>query len=340
MNNDATYRDPRWTGVFEDGSIGLADFALDAIAAEEPDFVLIAGDLVNGKWGQIDAPLAEREALVQEMGERFMGGMLREFADRQLKVYAAVGDHEVGDNPWSAAKLELVPAYKSNFISHLQMPDNGPEEYRGTTYSLRHENVELFVVDLFEVQDGEMRIGATGVQIAWLERAMAESTADFKLVVGHTPILPGFRARSSSDLEVTDGPESELWDAIVEGDADIYLCGEVHDISFQRRDGVLQLITGTQASNVSEFNYLIATVFPDRIDFEIKSIETTLEGPRDASLDPYGRDKYTQRIVKVSPEQQAGGWQTVGTMTLRSTAWGRMFDEREGFFLSRWEEQL
>jgi hypothetical protein len=184
-----------------------------------------------------------------------------------------------------------------------------------------------------------MRIGVTGAQLQWLVTMMDDSDARFKFVIGHVPILPGFRQRSSSGLQVTDGPDSDLWQALVDAGVDAYLCGEVHDMSFQQRDGVLQLITGTQPSNVPEFNYLVVDVHRSYLSLRLMSIETTLTGPRDATLDPLGQDKYTERRVRVSPEQQAAGFVEVGSMRIGKHDDRAAFEARVGYFQTRWEDQ-
>jgi len=42
LNVDTTYPQPGWEGAI--------DYVLKAVKAEDPDFVLVAGDLVMGRW--------------------------------------------------------------------------------------------------------------------------------------------------------------------------------------------------------------------------------------------------------------------------------------------------
>ena len=69
------------------------DFFLNEVSKENPDFVLIAGDLVNGHWW--DSP-----ECVEQMGTLYYSGWKRRVEKHGLKYYTAVGDHEL-DRPRS-----------------------------------------------------------------------------------------------------------------------------------------------------------------------------------------------------------------------------------------------
>ena len=79
---------------------------------EDPAFVMVAGDLVMGRWGPTKADIDQWAAKVYP-------AWMQRFADHELRVYAALGDHEIGDNPWRGDKSQLVPFYKDAFRRHL-----------------------------------------------------------------------------------------------------------------------------------------------------------------------------------------------------------------------------
>jgi hypothetical protein len=149
MNDDVDYPDSRWDDALE--------YVLDAIRAEEPDFVLVAGDLVMGRWSH------NREHL-EKMAVRYYPAWTNRMRAHGLKYFTALGDHEIGDDPWQGEKRALVPHYKQAFREHLQMPAGGPPGFDRTTFAVRHKNLLMVAVDMFEQDaDGavQVRVGDT-----------------------------------------------------------------------------------------------------------------------------------------------------------------------------------
>ena len=367
LNNDvdASGNSGRWTGNRGDGSIGALDYVLDAIAAENPDFVLVAGDLVMGRWSldqfsdvDITESLVPQNGAFAHISEGGLPGRIQHiwhmaniyypawktfFSSRSLSVYTAVGDHEMGDNDWDRPwDPVLIPEYRAAYRTLIGMPTNGPAGFEGRAFSVQHKNLQMVVVDVFETDGtGNMAIGVTGDQLDWVDQTLASSTAMLKVVVGHTPILPGWSARSSSCLALPGRADSDLWRTMAENGTDLYLCGEMHDVSMQQRDGVLQIVHGSQPSSVAEINYLVVTVHDDgTTELEIKMIETTRAGQGGVSLDPYRADPYVQRVVKVTPAQWAAGFQSMGRMALSETPAGKnTFNNQTGVFVDRYDLQ-
>ncbi|MCX7723039.1 MAG: metallophosphoesterase [Verrucomicrobiae bacterium] len=134
---------------------------LTRVKAEDPDFVLVAGDLVNGHWW--DGPKC-----IEHMSAVYYGGWVRRMQAYGLKFYVAVGDHELGDDPWPAEKIALVPHFGRAFAQHLGMPGNGPASKKGRAYYVLHKGTLIVTVETFEVVDGRMRLGVLGEQLDWL----------------------------------------------------------------------------------------------------------------------------------------------------------------------------
>lgn len=325
LNNDVAYPEPRWDDAL--------DYVLASIKAEGPDFVLVAGDLVMGRWSR------SREHL-ERMAAIYYPAWVERMKAHRLPFYAALGDHEIGDDPWPDGKRQLVPLYKQQFVKYLKMPTNGPPGHVGTTYAVRHKNVLLISVDEFEQDtDDTVHVRVSRAQIDWLGDTFAgHRDASHRVVMGHVPILPKWRWRSSSRFSLPGGAAMPLWRTMAARDTDLYLCGEVHDITAQEKDDVLQVVHGSQPSNVRELNYLVVTVHPDRLHLELKAIETILEGPTGKQLDPYGVDPYTKGTVRIAPDVKEQGFKTVGTMVIRKTAAGKRFEQRTGFFLTRYHD--
>ena len=318
-NNDVAYPEPRWDDAL--------DYVLREIKAENPDFVLVAGDLVMGRWSH------SREHL-EKMAEIYYPGWIDRMKAHGLKYYVALGDHEIGDLPWPEKNSHLIPVYKDAFRKYLKMPTDGPDGYRGATYAVEHKNLLLLTVDQFEQDtDGKVHARVSAGQLDWLRDTLAKHRgAVHRVFMGHVPILPKWRWRSSSRLHVPGGSNTPFWRLMRSAHADLYLCGEVHDVSIQEEGGVLQVVHGSQPSNVSEFNYLVVTVHPGRLELKLKAIETVLEGPSGKNLDPYGVDPYTKGTVRIAEDKKKQGFVTTGTMVIDKTSGGKSFAKRTGFF--------
>ena len=81
------------------------------VAAENPLAVLMAGDAVQGHWGRDDADTGifgpvrtdrQRTKAMRRAAHQYYGEYVHRFDARGLPLYAAIGDHELGDNPWRA----------------------------------------------------------------------------------------------------------------------------------------------------------------------------------------------------------------------------------------------
>lgn len=365
MNNDVALDDPDWygdglDGSFDDGTSAAWPFVLDAIAAESPDFVLVPGDLVQGRWSldaftdsQIASKITSdpanfghlqgfsgteaRKQHIRWMADRFYPDWSRMWTDHGItKVYTIPGDHEYGDNDWNKPHdPDIVPVYREKYEQYRGTPAGAVPYpgFGGRTYSLVHKNLTLVGVDVFDQNEGgNVAIGVGTPHLDFVRQALENSTSPHKIAMAHTPIIPGVLTRSSSGLLLPGGTSSNLWQTFVAENLDLYFAGEVHDISMQQKDSILQMVCGSQPSNVAEFNFLVVTVHHDRLELELKLLNTTLEGPRSNANDPYGVDPYLLRKVKLTQAQLNTGFQTVGTIVIDKTGTGRTFLGKTGMF--------
>lgn len=220
-------------------------FYLDAIAAEQPEMVLVAGDLVEGEWHRDSTGRnifgtygshAEREVSLDNAANLYYGQWLERFTSRGLNnVYAAIGDHELGDNDWGTGsnRARLVPNFKDAFARHFTQDDQGQSlfagkingvdarpvgtPYENTSYAVKTNNVLLVTLDVFR-QDSpstklDNRTGSVlatmgGDHLAWLDTLLAaaetDPNIDHVIVQAHTPVLTPVRVRGSSELYLRD----------------------------------------------------------------------------------------------------------------------------------------
>lgn len=306
---------------------------LDAVAAENPDYVLAAGDLVRGEWHRDYDGLGifghhmnwgATERAVETAADTYYSQWLRRLTDRNLEVFAAVGDHEIGDNPWKfgTRKTRLVPTYKAAWAKHFTTGADGLPRfdsrpvgtpYEDTAYSRRFGPVLLVTLDQFvQFPDGAVSVGMSDDQLAWLDTVLAAAAADptitYTIVQGHVPVVTPVRAQASSSLTMPGGADSPLWDTMRRHGVDLYLSGEVHAMTSTNVDGIEQIAHGGHIGATAESNYLVGRVYGDRLELELRQAPVT--GGDKAQL------MWQMGIARSPAERIVGGFTTVGTLTV------------------------
>jgi len=326
LNVDCDYPQEGWEDALS--------FVLESVKEENPEFLLVAGDLVMGEW---DHPEWNDEDTIAKYANRYYSAWITRMNAHGLKFYTTIGDHEIGDNDWpSQKKLDAVKLYKEAFAKYLKMPENGPEHMKGTAFWWRYNNVLFISTDIFEKgksANGLIKLGVTGDQLIWLKKILEEnSDVDFKIVVGHAPILGPVRKWSSSALTISEGRDSKFWQTMKEYNVDAYLCGEVHAITCTERDGIMQIAHGGLIGYNTRINYMVVRASKHKIEFELKEINILPQGEH---LWQVQKNRPLENI-SISKEDKAKGFYTVGTATLDKTK-VKQFQNRDGYFLAKYD---
>jgi hypothetical protein len=323
------------------------DTVLDEVDAVDPDVVLVAGDLVQGHWGEdangtgIFGPTttsAEKLAAISNAGDLYYAEWQKRFDRRGLRVLPAVGDHEVGDNPWPAGafKTLAVPAFKDVWARHFTLKAGGGHRYssrpvgtpwENTAYAVRIGKTLLVTVDQFKNSPYGMQVTVDGGQLRWLDRILGAARGDgveHIVVQGHAPVLGPVRARHSSQLQLEGGADSPFWQTLKRHGVDLYLCGEVHDITTVT-DGPVQVSHGALAG-WAEANFLRGRVYADRIELDLQEFDGTVGKVRRMwQTTGKGRPHAT---VSFSP-----GTTTVGSMTIDKRSGFPLYTDRTGLMI-------
>ena len=264
------------------------DTVLDDWQAKEPAGVLVAGDMVNGRWGRDTrhtgnfGPVgnaAQRAEAARRAAATYYPQYVERFRDHDLPLYAAPGDHEYGDNPWTVSKRRLAPVFRAAFarwFTRGRFKDHPSGVHAGTAYAFRPSpDVQVVSIDVFDITTKGARIRVDREQLRWLRTVLAKAQADgvqWTIVQGHTPILEPVRARGSSELRYPGGARSALWKAFRTYGVDLYLAGEVHDTTASSRDGIVQLAHGG-AFQFALTTYALLDVHPDRLDITLNDFD-------------------------------------------------------------------
>ncbi|MCD4534477.1 metallophosphoesterase [Nocardioides sp. cx-169] len=297
MNGDIAdlRRSPRWKpGMPNSWNASYAQTVatvMDTFAAERPDDVLVAGDLVNGHWGQdasesgVFGPVGndrQREAALKRAADFYYSHWRARFTQRGLDVHPSIGDHEIGDNPWhgetrrSRFHRAMVPTYKARFAEKIirpggyRMHPSGPAAKTAYATYL-HPEVLLVSVDQFQSVRGDVRLRLDPQQLRWMDHVLGAAEArgtDWVIVQGHVPVALPVRAWGSSQLAYEGGTDSSFWQTMAEHRVDVYLNGEVHDTTLIHEDGIAQISHGGilgANSTVGGTNYVLGEVFGDTL---------------------------------------------------------------------------
>jgi hypothetical protein len=225
----------------------INDTVVQAIAAdilrEKPDFVLVAGDLVNGWFRNGGADYTTQYANWKKaMGPVYQAG---------IKVYPIRGNHDSGPErlalpplpphlePPPEAPILLKKAFRNAFPEPY-IPKNGPAGEEGLTYSFTHKNA--FIVGLDQFTSGQHQVNQD-----WLDRQLAGNRSPHIFVFGHEP---AFEAGHPDNLSFYPKERDRFWDSLGRAGARIYFCGHDHFynralIPDQAGHPIRQIIAGT-----------------------------------------------------------------------------------------------
>jgi hypothetical protein len=319
LNFDIEYPQEGW-----EDALG---FILGSMKKDDAAFVMVPGDLVMGHWG----PTKDE---VWKWADLYYPQWTQRFADLGLEVYTALGDHELGDNPWRGAKAKLVPTYRAAFRKHLKMPLNGPDAMKGTAFYWVYRNALFVSVDVFEEgrsDQGEIAAGVTGEQLEWFESLLSRYRDQVRhiVVMGHTPVLRPVRTYSSSGMLTVEGRESAFWQTMARYGVDLYLCGEVHAVTCTRRDGVQQIAHGGLLGRTTRPNYLRVVVHPDRLELDLREIELVNGKGR---LPQHQKRRGPWDTLTITEESQERGFQSIGQLKILQRDGEKQFVSPTGFF--------
>jgi len=244
---------------------------LGAVADHRPDAVFLAGDMVEGRWnidthdrrlfGRV-SQVADRESIahckaaITKAGGVYYSFAADLFAQRNLPLYPAVGDHEILDDRggplnhrWSPSgfhagqpdnRFYLVDHCKRVWAHHFTKPGGVPrfsrrprgsaEEFSAYSVSFA-DSLTLITVDTFHRHPGGVRLGVFNAQLDWLRHEIRRAKRHGHTVVvqGHIPIMWPDRWLASGRLRVPEARHSAFYKVLDREGADLYLCGEVHD---------------------------------------------------------------------------------------------------------------
>lgn len=201
------------TGTGEAQQMDVARAIRDAVLARPVHFAVHVGDIIyphgieSPKDPQISTHLVEPYRCLP-------------------KLYLAPGNHDHGD-PAGLGNLDALVDAAAQPSNQLIMP----ARYYSFSYTSDATRAEFFVTDS-SVLPIDLK------QLEWLERAVARSTADWRIVVAHHPLVSHGEHGTHEYLQA-------ILPRRLAGEIDLYACGHEHDQQvLEDRSGILVLVTG------------------------------------------------------------------------------------------------
>ncbi len=192
--------------------VQMARESLQQIVAEEPDFLVINGDLVDTAWEE-DFEFA-KQVLEEEVGDEF-------------PIYYIPGNHEI------AGSGDL---------------DNFLKVFEENRYTFDHKGTRFILLDTstgsFRTSDFEQLIELKES----LQEAASDSSINNVVVFGHHPTRDPLPTNNSqlSDRKEVDLIETWLTDFREEsgGKGSMYISGHAHTVNLERVEGVPYMVVG------------------------------------------------------------------------------------------------
>jgi predicted phosphodiesterase len=193
---------------------------------QEVDLVLFPGDLVGGIL-----PYSQGPFLDQLINWR---NVVQPAVDAGIKIYSVRGNHDHDPD-------DSVAIWKEVIVDAYDLPDNGPDDEKYLTYSVKHKNALLVCFDQY--------VHSHRNNQSWFDEQLAANKNVHIFAVGHEP---AFKAMHSSCMDDYFEERDAFWQSLEDAGARVYFCGHDHFYDHAVVDGdgdpnndIHQYIVGT-----------------------------------------------------------------------------------------------
>lgn len=259
------------------------------------DLITIPGDIVGGHWyrknylkkfrSQPEYTNYSTTDVILESCDRSYRGLREIIFDAGYKnLLIAVGDHEIGDNPWQLGTkvVEHITTFREGFAKVFTKNEDGSSRftkkignalarpvgtpYEHTSNAFQHKNVLFITIDMFRFDGADIKLGGQGVvsgdisgkHLEWLENVLYQAqsipTINHIVVQSHLPIIYPVRKHGSSGMLVNKTQREKILTVFRKYNVDLYLGGEVHmnTVTKDPKSNLIQFVgRGNDLSNIT-----------------------------------------------------------------------------------------
>lgn len=258
----------------QDTLLGISPYLNElakSIAAEKPKLVLHLGDLINGYYTHKSSPVHDNYTKMFDNWKTAVQPIFDFNTKTGIPIYAVRGNHEDGE-------LVTNKALKDAYLQEIApfMPQNGPEQEKGLTYSVTYRKATFIGLDEYSIK--ELGILRGLINQPWLDKELVRTRNPFMFVFGHVPAYKVADEKNGPFPDLYFFPKSRdaFWDSLKKAGVSIYFCGHVHFYSRVTKDGIQQVLVGDGGANPVDFilQKIDPTVTVNYPKTDVKSTET------------------------------------------------------------------
>jgi len=210
---------------------------IHCIVEEKPDMVFETGDLIVGALTSQASPVYKKYDVQYENYQQ----AVKPLKEANIPLFVIRGNHDYGEAEGDA---DLAKAYKETFAE--QMPQNGPADAKGLTYSVTHKKIKFIMLDQY-VQTQNRSVS---LPMDWLKAELENQQGiDHVFVMGHSPAYaPNKEERVHFNLYDQPVLRDQFWNLLADHHVTAYICGHKHVYFRGNVRGVEQIDTGNLGS--------------------------------------------------------------------------------------------
>jgi len=231
---------------------------INYIIAEHPDFVLQTGDLITGALTQKSSPVCGKDDAQYAYYNQATAPLVR----GNIPVYVIRGNHDYG---YRNEDPVVTKAYLDT--SARAMPQNGPPNEKGLSYSFVHKKIKFIMLDQYVNSSN----GTVTLPMDWLKNELSiKQGAENIFVMGHSPAYSPDNTASNNggQYNLFDQPtlRDQFWKLLTDNHVTAYVSGHEHLYFRGQVNGLPQLVIGNLGSimsyNPATVDSRMTNVFP------------------------------------------------------------------------------
>ncbi len=215
------------------------------------------------------------------------------FSKLPINFYAVLGNHDYDGNIWASIDRSDISTRWSS-----------PGRFYTFTYSLPSgETIQFFALDSAALTRWHRRLDS---QLSWLESELEESSANWKIVFGHHPVVTDGKHRESRHVVAMN---DQLKPLLQRFGVQLYMSGHDHNLQFiDAGEGLFQLISGGGGAKLhevmpsahslfaaSQFGFTLLCAGKEKLDIKIYSDTQELLFNKSLDAKPTSQPKLARR---------------------------------------------
>jgi len=228
------------------------------IVAEHPDFVLQTGDLITGAQTLITSPAYKKFDMQYADFKQVTAPLVQ----ANIPLFVIRGNHDYGLHNGDQA---LAQAYTANIANG--MPQNGPPDAKGLSYSFIHNKIKFIMIDQFV----NAANGIVTLPMDWITNELRNSQgAEHIFVMGHSPVFTPDTTASNkvAQFNLFDQAtlQNQFWQLLTDNHVTAYVSGHEHLYFRGQANGIPQIVIGNlgciSSYNPANVDSRLTNVFP------------------------------------------------------------------------------